>query len=244
MIDENNTQESEGTKEFNTDDYVPKTEVEKLVQQGTEPLIRKRDQLLGEVKRAKEERNSLNEQLSQIKQHLGIDSLEDLSNLDTDKSKGNDVERKLKKYETELKSLQEERDNLNNTLSTYKTKNLNTIKEKYISDSLSELGVKPKCVPILKDFFNNKLSVVEEGDNVDVVFENDKEIVSYKDYFKKWASNPDNAEFISAPNNSGSSTQVGKGAPPSGKMSLEEIGKITDPVVAGQMLKAHGYIKK
>jgi hypothetical protein len=221
---ETNNTETETNNTDNTD-YIPKSEVE--------GLLRKRDNLLAELRKVKDERNLLSESLNKYKNKPITDNIYNSDQISQ------------KRIDTELKTLREEKESLSKLLEDYKTKEINNIKERAISDSLTELNIKPQFNSILKEFFNNKLKVVNQDNKIEVLYESEDEVLNYKDFFKKWSTDKNNLEFISAPANKGASSKVSKDGSNSitGKLTLEEISKIPDDAARGAALKKHGYIK-
>lgn len=167
-----------------------KDAVAAAVEAATSPLVAKRDELLGEVKKLRKE--------SAIKPE-DVEKLE--SQIDTLKAD-------LATAQTEAKTFKTNAEKIQKTLETESSFNHKLLVDNGLTDELTKAGVtNPAFLKAVKSTLAQQVKVVIEGEQR-IAKAGDK---SLTDFVKEWATSDEGKHFVSATNNSGGGSQGGGG---------------------------------
>ena len=165
-----------------------KKAVEDAVANATKPLVEKRDELLGEVKKLRKE--------SAIKPE-DVEKLE--AQLDESKSA-------YAKLESDFKLAKVASEKAAKALETEASFNHRLLVENGLTDELTKAGVtNPAFLKAVKSTLAGNVTVVTEGDKR-IAKAGDKPLA---DYVKEWAQSDEGKHFVQAPNNNGGGSQGG-----------------------------------
>jgi hypothetical protein len=169
-----------------------KKAVDSAVEASTKPLLDKRDELLGELKKARKESAIKPEDLEKVEQER-----DELKSLLTTAQK----EAKTAK-DSEAKALK--------SLETEAGFNHRLLVDNGLTDALTKAGVtNPAFLKAVKSTLSTQVQIVADGDNK-VAKAGDKTL---SDFVTEWAKSDEGKHFVSAPNNSGGGSQGGGGQP-------------------------------
>jgi chromosome segregation ATPase len=167
-----------------------KKAVETAVEAATKPLVDKRDELLGEVKKLRKE--------SAIKP-------EDLEAIEKERD---DLKAALTTAQKEAKTFAEAAKKADEALKTEATFNHRLLVDNGLTDELTKVGVtNPAFLKAVKSTLASQIAVVVDGDKR-IAKAGDKPLA---DFVKEWAGSDEGKHFVSAPNNSGGGGLGGNG---------------------------------
>lgn len=167
-----------------------KQAVDAAVAAATKPLIEKRDELLGEVKKLRKESAIKPEDVEKLEAQI-------------DELKGN-----LAKAETEAKTAKIAADKATKALEAESGFNQRLLVDNGLTEALTKAGVtNPAFLRAVKSTLASQVQVVTEGDNR-IAKAGDKLLA---DFVTEWAKSDEGKHFVSAPNNNGGGSQGGGG---------------------------------
>lgn len=164
--------------------------VAKAVEDATQPLIAKRDELLGEVKKLRKGAEIKPEDMEALETQI--------ETLKTD----------LSKATKEAKTLKADLDRAQNDHKTEAAFTQKLLVDNGLTEALVSVGVKePAHLKAVKAMLASQVQIVADGDNR-VAKVGDKALA---DFAKEWAASDEGKHFVSAPVNSGGGAQGGGG---------------------------------
>lgn len=174
--------------------------VANAVEEATQPLIKKRDELLKEVKVA---RKNLENVGDVEKLHERIEALE--TERDT---LAKQTKETTKQLETVAKQLESE--------SGFTSK---LLLDNGLTDALVKAGIKKELLPAAKALFSQQAKVIAEGDTRKAVI-GDKELSAF---VTEWSASDEGKHFVQAPANGGGGADGSKGTPNNDLMKLSPV---------------------
>lgn len=194
--------------------------VAKAVEEATSPLIAKRDELLGEVKKLRKGAEIKPEELEALE-----------AQIETLKSENSKLSKEAKSFKSDLEKAQ----------TAYQSENAFTQKllvDNGLTAALVEAGVKePAHLKAVKAMLATQVKVEIDGDNR-VAKMGDKALI---DAVKDWANSDEGKHFVSAPNNSGGGAQGG-GSKGGGKQMTRAQFDALNPVEQASAIKGGSTI--
>lgn len=174
--------------------------IKAAVDEATSGLLKKRDELLGEVKKLRKNSEIDPEDYQRLKEEN-----EELQGKVTEAQKAakkaaDDAQKALKQAETESSAVRQ------------------LLVENGLNEALTKAGVKPEYLKAAKAMFANDVQVVQEGESR-IAKVGDKALT---DFVAGWAQSDEGKHFVSAPANSGGGAnggvKGGQGAGVNGKV--------------------------
>lgn len=167
-----------------------KAAIQAAVDAAVNPLVAKRDELLGEVKKLRKESAIKPEDLEAVER-------------ERDEYKTN-LENALK----ESKTYKESATKAEELLKAESTFNHRLLVDNGLTDELTKAGVtNPAFLKAVKSTLASNIQVVTDGDKR-IAKAGDKAL---SDFVAEWAKSDEGKHFVSAPNNSGGGSQGGSG---------------------------------
>lgn len=180
--------------------------IKAAVEAAVNPLVSKRDELLGEVKKLRKE--------SAIKP-------EDLEAVERERD---ELKTALNTAQKEAKSFKELATSADEALKAESTFNHRLLVDNGLTDELTKAGViNPAFLKAVKSTLANQVKVITEGDQR-IAKAGDKNLT---DFVKEWAASDEGKHFVQAPTNSGGGSQ-GEGSNNGIKTSLTSTQKIAE----------------
>ena len=178
-----------------TDKTYTQEELDAAIEEATAPLIKKRDELLKEVKTA---RKNLENVGDVEKLHERIEALE--TERDTLLKSQKETTKKL---ETVAKQLESE--------SGFTSR---LLLDNGLTGALVKAGIKKELLPAAKALFSQQAKVIAEGDTRKAVI-GDKELSAF---VGEWAASDEGKHFVQAPTNGGGGADGSKNTPQGDKV--------------------------
>jgi hypothetical protein len=163
-----------------TDKTYTQEELEAAIEEATQPLIKKRDELLKEVKVA---RKNLENVGDVEKLHERIDALE--TERDTLAKQTKETSKQLESVSKQLESE-----------SGFTSK---LLLDNGLTDALVKAGIKKELLPAAKALFSQQAKVIADGDARKAVI-GDKELSAF---VTEWSASDEGKHFVQAPTNGG-----------------------------------------
>lgn len=188
-------------------------------------LIDKKDELLGQLRKVKDERESLKKRLDEI----DIDEYIDLKNKAKTPDKDNDLARKLEKLNADLEAERKARADIE---AEYNNSLISQALTAEIADKFD-----PAHRAILTEAFLGKAKIETDNGKKTVVIDDGKYGLPVNEFFKSFAESEQGKPYLIKPVNAGS------GALPMGgkaKMSLDEIEKMPNREDRLRAMKENG----
>lgn len=167
-----------------------KEAIKAAVEEATSGLIKKRDELLGEVKKLRKNSEIDPDEFNRLREEN--DELQGkLTEAQKAKTKAEtDAQKAIKQAEAESGAVSR------------------LLVDNGLTESLTKAGVKPEYLKAAKAMFANQVQVVQDGENR-VAKVGDKAL---SDFVSAWAQGDEGKHFVSAPDNSGGGAGGNKGA--------------------------------
>lgn len=189
-------------------------------------LLDKKDELLGQLRKVKDERESLKKRLDEI----DIDEYIDLKNSKAKNSdKDNDLSRKLEKLTAELEA---ERKARTETEAEYNNTLISQALTAEIADKFD-----PAHRAILTEAFLRKAKIENENGKKAVVIDDGKYGLPVNEFFKSFAESEQGKPYLIKPVNSGAGSQQLSGK---AKFTLDEIEKMPNREERLKAMKENG----
>lgn len=189
-------------------------------------LLDKKDELLGQLRKVKDERESLKKRLDEI----DIDEYIDLKNSKAKNSdKDNDLSRKLEKLTAELEA---ERKARTETEAEYNNTLISQALTAEIADKFD-----PAHRAILTEAFLRKAKIENENGKKTVVIDDGKYGLPVNEFFKSFAESEQGKPYLIKPVNSGAGSQQLSGK---AKFTLDEIEKMPNREERLKAMKENG----
>lgn len=191
--------------------------IKAAVDEATSGLLKKRDELLGEVKKLRKNSEIDPEDYQRLK-----DENEELQGKVTEAQKAtkkaaDDAQKALKQAETESSAVRQ------------------LLVENGLNEALTKAGVKPEYLKAAKAMFAKDVQVIADGENR-VAKVGDKALT---DFVSEWAQSDEGKHFVTAPANSGGGASSGKG----GNLTPSKKASEMNPAEKAAFIKEHGIDK-
>lgn len=165
-----------------------KEAIKAAVEEATSGLIKKRDELLGEVKKLRKNSEIDPEEFNRLREEN-----EELQGKVTEAQKAakkasDDAQKAIKQAEAESSAVSK------------------LLVDNGLTESLTKAGVKPEYLKAAKAMFANQVQVVQDGESR-VAKVGDKAL---SDFVTSWAQGDEGKHFVAAPANSGGGSQGSK----------------------------------
>jgi hypothetical protein len=162
--------------------------IKKAVDDAVGPLVAKRDELLGEVKKLRKDSGIKPEDMERLE-----------AELEQHKERATKAESEAKKFKTDAEKAAK-------ALEAEATFNQRLLVDNGLTDALTKAGVtNPAFLKAVKSTLASQMQVVTEGDQR-VAKAGDKALA---DFVKEWATSDEGKHFVAAPANSGGGSQGG-----------------------------------
>lgn len=191
--------------------------IKKAVAEETAGLLKKRDELLGEVKKLRKNSEIDPEDYQRLKEEN-----EELQGKVTEAQKAakkaaDDAQKAMKQAEAEGSAVRQ------------------LLVENGLNEALTKAGVKPEYLKAAKAMFAKDVQVIADGENR-VAKVGDKALT---DFVSEWAQTDEGKHFVSAPANSGGGAQGGKG----GSFTPNKKASEMNAAEKAAFIKEHGIDK-
>jgi SMC interacting uncharacterized protein involved in chromosome segregation len=195
---------------IDTDTAEGKAELQKLIDEATKGLKEKRDELLANDKKRKDELKSLQDRLEALEAEKA-DAEQKAA------EKGGDIEKIKSQLEAKHKK---ELDTVNAKLEAANSKLHTTLVDGGITEALTKAGVAPQYLDASKALLLKNKAEIEENENGVVVKIDGKPL---NEFVTAWAQGDQGKHFVAAPNNGGGGAQGadGKSKAPTDKKKAE-----------------------
>lgn len=189
---------------IDTDTEAGKAELQKIIDQATEGLAKKRDELLGDQRKLKDDMKVLKDQIDEI------NAAKQKAEEEAAAKKG-DVDTIRQNYEKKLKALEDDKIALNGKLNSI-------LIDGGLTDALAKANVSPVHMDLVKAYIktSHKAEVIEK-DGAPVAMIGDKPV---SDFVKDWSQSDQGKHYVAAPNNGGGGANGSEGEGKAGAKTL------------------------
>jgi seryl-tRNA synthetase len=194
--------------------------IKTAVEDATKGLVKKRDELLAEVKKARKNSEIDPDEFNRIREEN--DSLSE---------KINELTKSAKQYNAELEKFKKAAADE----SAYSSK---LLVETNLNDAINSIGIKPEFNRAVKALFSNQAQVIAGQDGRSVKI-GDK---SVSDFLKEWADSDEGKSFRAAPLNQGGGSTGGTGGTGGKKTITKSDFRSLDPQQKVDFAKSGGEI--
>jgi len=211
-------------------------------------LVTKNRELLGEIVKKNEEKKKSDEKLLTIMEKysiLTVDELDDvLSSSSAPKGKKDEQERALKKFERDAAAERQRADEATKQLTQIKQQYHQAEKSRTILSALSKAGVDDVYADVLGTYFDKIIKVEDDDGKLSFIADDGAQSKPFTDYFQDWTKSEKSKHYIKASGSTGAGSTPGGNGKPLGKMTLDQIEKITDTPERVKAMIENGYLNK
>ena len=195
-------------------------EVQTAIEEATKGLVKKRDELLAEVKKLRKDSSIDPDEYNRIKEEK-----------ETLSDKLNELTKTSKQYTAELEKIKKAAADE----AAYSSK---LLVETHLNDAINSIGIKPEFNRAVKALFATQTQVIadQEGRSVKI---GDKSVA---DFMKEWAETDEGKSFRAAPLNQGGGSQGGQGQGVQQKTMQQSAFRALSPQEKLDFSKAGGQI--
>lgn len=211
-------------------------------------LANKNRELLAEIAKKNAEKKKSEEKLLTILEKyaiLDVDELDDvLSSSSVPKGKKDEQERTLKKFEREAANERQRAEDATKQLAQIKQQYHQAEKSRTILSALSKAGVDDVYADVLGTYFDKIVKVEEDAGKLSFIADDGAQSKPFTDYFLDWTKSEKSKHYIKATVSTGAGSTAGGNGKPIGKMTLDQIEKITDKSDRVKAMIENGYLNK
>jgi hypothetical protein len=212
-------------------------------------LANKNRELLAEISKKNAEKKKSDEKLLTILEKyaiLDVDELDDVlsSSSKSTKGKPDETERTLKKFEREAATERQRAEEANKQLTQIRQQYYQAEKSRTILSALSKAGVDDVYADVLGTYFDKVVKVEEDAGKLSFIAEDGAQSKPFADYFQDWTKSEKSKHYIKATVSTGAGSTAGSNGKSLGKMTLDQIEKITDKSDRVKAMIENGYLNK